>query len=555
MARTGSCLLLCLAFVCRAAPVRGGEPGRGAVGPYEARRWRADLRFMAEEMPRWHANLFHAMTRGQFEDAVRKLDERIPSLARHQIIFELARVVAMAGDGHTNVSPTRDPKIGFHTLPVKFYLFKDGLFVRAARHEFADLVGARDLRVGGATADEAIARVRPAVARDNEMGVRFFAPMLLGMPEVLHAAGLAESVEVAEFVLEKAGRRRKVRLGWGGPAELLPPDTDLSWLPREGWADLRGGAAPPPRWLKDQRNKFWFEYLPDEKAVYAQINQVGDKDTESLEAFSDRLFDFVDSRPVDRLVLDLRLNRGGNGTLLRPLLRRVVKSKVDRPGHLFALIGRGTWSAAQFLVNFLEKYTDVVFVGEPTGSKGNTYGDSRKITLPNSGLTVRVSVYHWQDWHPLDARPWTAPRVTAELSSEDYRSNADPALKAALAYVPKESLAQALREAAAAGGAALAVKRFREFKAEPSNKYADVEEPLLLAGSRLLDAGKPDQAGELFRLNADENPLSPLAWFALGEACFQSGDRERAAGCFRKALQLNPKYYDAAERLKQSNAK
>src|SRR6266496_4052720 len=88
----------------------------------ETRRWREDLLYMAGEMPRLHRNLFHTMTRERFESAVRRLDERIPSLARHQIIVEMARIAALVGDGHTNIAPTRDPKIGFRTYPLKFYL-------------------------------------------------------------------------------------------------------------------------------------------------------------------------------------------------------------------------------------------------------------------------------------------------------------------------------------------------------------------------------------------------------------------------------------------------
>ena len=56
-----------------------------------AEKWRADLRFMAEAMPRYHRNLFHTMTRQQFETAVGELDKKIPTLARHQIIVEMAR--------------------------------------------------------------------------------------------------------------------------------------------------------------------------------------------------------------------------------------------------------------------------------------------------------------------------------------------------------------------------------------------------------------------------------------------------------------------------------
>src|SRR5215216_2699429 len=89
------CLLLCAA-----------SSFAQSVDKAEAEKWREDLRHMAREMEARHKNLFHTTTRDQFEGAVRKLNERIPALARHQIIVELARIAASVGDGHTNVAPT-----------------------------------------------------------------------------------------------------------------------------------------------------------------------------------------------------------------------------------------------------------------------------------------------------------------------------------------------------------------------------------------------------------------------------------------------------------------
>jgi hypothetical protein len=545
--------LLYLLLLAAPAFSQGVKPAGAAVEKTEAEKWREDLSHMAREMESRHKNLFHTMTRGQFESAVRSLHERIPTLARHQIIVELARIVAMVGDGHTNVSPTRDPKIGFRSLPVKLYLFKDGMFVRAAERGHAELVGARVLKIGDATADEAVARARGIIGRDNEMDVRFFAPLLLAMPEVLHALGLSDSTEAVSFTVEKEGRRQTLTLKPFGPAEMLPPDTDLSWLPKEGWVDMREAAtAPAPLWLKDPRNKFWFEYLPGPKVVYVQLNEVGNKEGESLADFSRRLFAFVEANPVEKLVIDLRLNRGGNGTLLRPLEIGLIKSKVDEPGKLFVLMGRSTWSAAQFLLNRVEKYTNALFVGEPSGSKGNAYGDSRKITLPNSGITARVSVYYWQDWEPWDTRDWTAPHLTAELSSDDYRDNRDPALAAVLGYVPRKSLAQLLDEALTEGGSELALKRFREFKADAVNKYATTEEPLLVAGQRLLNEKKYAQALALFKVVAEESPHSFRGYHAMGYAYFALGDKAQAVKNLEKALELNPKSYDVAELLRQA---
>jgi tetratricopeptide (TPR) repeat protein len=523
-----------------------------ALSVAEAAKWREDLRYMAEAMPKYHQNLFHTMTPAQFEAAVKSLHERIPSLARHQIIVEMARIVALVGDGHTNIYPTRDPKIGFHTLPFKLYLFKDGLFVRAAAREHANLLGGRIVKIGGLSVDEALARVRAIIGRDNEMDVKFFAPFLLTMPEVLHALGLSDDPASARFIIEKGGLQLPLTLHASDPVQMMPADTDTSWLSKEGWVEMRDETkATLPLWLRDPQNKFWFEYLADPRILYVQFNQVGDKETETLADFAGRLAAFVEANPVEKMVLDLRLNRGGNGGLLRPLVLALIKSKVNQQGKLFAIMGRSTFSAAQFFLNELEKYTSAIFVGEPSGSKGNIYGDSRKIMLPNSGLTVRVSVYYWQDWPPWETRLWTAPHLTAELSSEDYRAGRDPAMRAILDYVPRQPLTELLALALAKGGPDLVIKQLREFRAEPLNKYADIEEPLLITGQRLLDQNKPEQALTLFKLDAEANPHSFRAYFAMGEAYFRSGDKEQAARNFEKALELNPKSYDVADRLRQ----
>jgi tetratricopeptide (TPR) repeat protein len=544
--------LLCALVLCAApAPARGaGQSIGGAVSQAEAERWREDLRYMAREMEARHKNLFHTTTREQFYAAVKRLDERIPALARHQIIVELMRIVASVGDGHTNLSPTRDPKIGFRTLPVKLYLFGDGLFVRAAERAHAGLVGARVTKFGDATVEEAVARAREIIGRDNEMDVRFYAPLLLAMPEVLHALNLSNNPEEARLTFEKAGRQQAVTLKPAGPAEMLPADTDLSWLPREGWVDLRDG-APEPLWLKDPKNNFWFERLPNTRVVYAQMNQVNGKEGESVADFAKRLLDYVEANDVDKLVLDLRLNRGGNGSLLRPLVVGLVRSKVNQRGRLFVLMGRSTWSAAQFLLDRLEKYTEVTFVGEPSGSKGTAYGDSRRVVLPNSGLTARVSVYYWQEWEPWDAREWTAPHLTAELTSEDYRTGGDPALKVALSYAPRKTLAQTLDEALTGGGAELALRRLREFKAEPVNKYAETEVPLREAAQRMLNEKKNGQALLLLKAAAEERPSSAWAHFAVGYAYSLVGDKAQAVKSLERALELEPKHYEAAQLLRQ----
>jgi uncharacterized membrane-anchored protein len=523
----------------------------------EADKWREDLRHMAREMPKYHANLYHTLTREQFDAEIKKLDERIPTLARHQIIVEMMRITARINDGHSNIYPTRDAKIGFRQFPVKMYFFKDGLFIRAATNEKAALVGAKVVRIGKATTEEAHRAVLQLIGKDNEMGANFFAPHLLTIPEILHALGFSDSPDSAEFTIEKQGRQAVVKFEPMGPADIWSGDIDKTLMLKTGWTDWRGGPEESAKvlWLKRIDDKFWFEYLEDSKTVYVQFNEVYNKTDETIEAFSKRLFDFVEANPVERFILDVRHNRGGSGELNKPLLLGIIKSaKINQRGRLFTVIGRSSFSATQFLLNDLEKLTETIFVGEPSGSKGNHYGDSRRITLPNSGITTRVSVYQWLHWSPWDSRQWTAPELTAELTSEDYRLNNDPALKAISDYRPQKPLAAILNEALTEGGAEAAVKRFKEYKADPLHKYAYTEEPLLLAGQRLLNEKKPDQAAILFQLSTEENPHSYRSYFALGEAYARAGRREEALLNFEKSLKLNPKAYEVNQRYAQVKA-
>jgi hypothetical protein len=225
-------VLACVfAFVFGSTPAAPQAPLQtSSLSRAEIAAWREDLRYMAAEMARRHKNLYHTVSRERFHSAVAALGRRIPSLARHQVIVEMARIVALVGDGHTNIEPTRDPKIGFRTLPVRFYFFKDGLFVRAAEQVHAGLVGSRVVRLGRSTPEQAYARVRELVGRDNEMDARFFAPFLLAMPEVLHALGITGDTERVPLELEREGGRFKVTLSPAGPAPMMSPDTDVSWF-------------------------------------------------------------------------------------------------------------------------------------------------------------------------------------------------------------------------------------------------------------------------------------------------------------------------------------
>ncbi|MGZ3332958.1 MAG: hypothetical protein ACXU9Z_13060 [Gemmatimonadaceae bacterium] len=397
----------------------------------DTRRWREDLAYLRKEMPAHHANLFHDMSPAQFDSALRSISARLPTMARHQVIVELQKLDAMVGDGHSNVSPWRDSVIAFHTIPIALYWFEEGIIVRAADSAHANLLGARVVMINGKPIDSVVARIRPLISHDNEMGIRAFVPFFIVMPEILQATGIVSDMSAMPFTFELDGKRRTETLRPAGLFPMLTGDADRSWMPRAGWIDARD-KAPTPLWLSDPTNIYWYKYLPDGGTLYCQINTIQQKSSDSLSAFMARAIAAADSAGADKFVLDLRLNGGGNGDFNTQIMLPLIKSQYDRPGHLYVLTGRRTWSAAQMLVTELMKYTTAIFVGEPTASHGNHFGDSYRIVMPNSGVTVRVSTLWHQYLDSRDKRLMIDPEIRAPQTFADYVTGRDPALQAVI---------------------------------------------------------------------------------------------------------------------------
>jgi hypothetical protein len=109
---------LFVAALAFAYPVRESVAQTPLLDSAAVTAWRQDLRYMAAQMPIRHRDLYHTLSRSAFDSAVASLDTRIPTLQRHQVILELARIAALVGDGHINIAPTRDPRIAFRGYPI-----------------------------------------------------------------------------------------------------------------------------------------------------------------------------------------------------------------------------------------------------------------------------------------------------------------------------------------------------------------------------------------------------------------------------------------------------
>ena len=297
------------------------------------------------------------------------------------------------------------------------------------------------------------------------------APVLMTMGPVLHGLDVTPTADAATYTIERDGKRTTLDLTPTADTRAL-----FGYAPLEGWVDARGTGAAP-LWLQHPGETFWARYDPASGIYYIQFNAVADTPAQTVAQFFDATFADVARVKPDKLVLDIRNNGGGNNYLLKPIVVGLIRlPEIDRPGHLFVITSRSTYSAAQNLVNRLEQYTEAVFVGTPTGQHVNSYGDPAQIKLPNSGLTVGMSSVWWQDVDERDKRTETDPTVAADLTFADYVAGRDPAMAAIVAYRPG-TIEDAVIGGIAAGGVAGGLAGYRAFVADPLHRYIDQQHP------------------------------------------------------------------------------
>lgn len=435
--------LFSILSVLLAAPASIAQPkpvDRHEIDVVWAARWRHDLDFARIEMAKTHIRIDHTTPLAELNSTIDDLERRLPTLAHHEAVVELARIVAMIGDGHTRLTLPLDPASGFvgghrrteeatlpgapfHHYPVRFFLYDDGLAIERIDAARAGLLGARVTRIGSMSTEEALAAVDPVIHRDNEIQVRERAVTFLVVPEILDALDIIDDLGAITLEIETpSGHHREVRL------DPVPTGQQVEWAERD--------AASSPLFRRHLDRNYRYEYLEEQKAVYFRYVAVQNEDEgESLPDFARRMFAAIDSRDVESLIVDIRGNGGGNNWLNAPLERGIIRAEsLWRPGGLVVLADRYTFSAAMNFANFLAGDTPAIFVGEGTGGRPNHYGDADLLQLPNTGLTVRLSTRYHQDAGAGDDREQIDPHVPTRLSAADILAGRDPALDEILSW-------------------------------------------------------------------------------------------------------------------------
>ena len=172
------------------------------------------------------------------------------------------------------------------------------------------------------------------------------------------------------------------------------------------------------------------------------------------------IFEEMSVREVDKLIIDMRSNSGGDETMIPELFNILVKEKTrlgayiekSGPEHndvtellpiyseqdpdfffdipIVVLINRGSFSATSYFAIMIKGFEDVTLMGQITGGGG---GGNLGYQLSN-GWVLAVSASDFQDKNGLSIEPGVEPDVHIENTKEDIENGVDKMLEMAIEF-------------------------------------------------------------------------------------------------------------------------
>jgi hypothetical protein len=411
------------------APVASGGADLSAATPAKAGSRRDEIAVFRTFAEATHPRGPAAATDLDWRMRWEKLAAESDRLSDGAYFHRLRRALGWFRDGHTTVLPfefvggvpTQLAGGPFRlSLPLRLRVCHDGVWVVAAGADASTLLGRRVNAIGRMSVPELI-HAFVIEWPGNEAWAHRWSAGALASPAFLQALGAIDApgqpIEFEAGATDRTAQATAVR----PRDDSLPLSTlERHRTPRENWSEAAGGGN--------------YVRVLDDGVCYVSLDDMDDIEGKTFEALTREVFAQLEHTGTRRIILDLRRNGGGNNYFGEALRKGIGRSKLNRPGGLYVLIGPQTFSAAQNLVNRLERETFALFIGEPTGGSPNHYGDAKVTTGEVSGLTVMVSTLPWFDSYPQDQRPWIFPDLLVPDTFAEWQEGRDAALAAAIEH-------------------------------------------------------------------------------------------------------------------------
>lgn len=372
-----------------------------------------DILFLKEKLPRQHKELFSMMPEEEFNSKIDQLLGKIDELNNKQVFVELNKTIASIGDAHTTINYWDG-----YSYPLKFWIFDGKVYIVNAGSDFEKMMFSQVLKIDGMDIKIVIEQLTSLISHENDSWVLAMLPNYLQSPVYMHGLGIVQNESEAIFTVQKNGEEQDITVS------ALEYGKSVNFVNHKNEDILVG-----------KYDKYYdYEYLPAHKALCFEYNVCADMEQQSFIDFNKKMFDFIDVHDVEKVIVDLRNNSGGDSEILNPFTERLKHYTKDNAGvKVYILVGRNTFSSGMIaLYRVKEAVPKAVSVGEPTGGVLDCYGEVQTIHLPNSQIPIGYSTKYFEFSknfsYKNDGVGTFQPDISIQPTIEEYKSEIDSVL-------------------------------------------------------------------------------------------------------------------------------
>lgn len=531
-------------------------------------QWIEDLEFVVSKLKLRHPNLYYKINKTKFDSIIIESRNEIRnSKSDIECYFAIKKIIASIEDGHTQLLENGIFNLLDLRFPFRIDELTDGVYITLIGKDYEEYLGSHLIAINDKPIEKIVETIKKAVNNDNKYSRKYWALNGISFPRILYGMKIIDSTD--EIELELITRKDKsqklilrsiyddtnIEYGWSNPLNIGPTKGEYV-----SPSDILGEKTP--LYFKNRGNQlkfYWFEHLKNQRTIYFQFNQVANQpnNDETFAQFSARMWDYIDqnSNSIDKLIIDLRQNSGGNALIILPFLNQIIKrDNINKKGTIFVISGNRTHSAASMFMYELAVHTHAIFVGEPDACGADLFSDNRLAgNLPNSRFPLFIASLQFTRRFPVNNSEYILPHFPAPFSSHDYFTGNDPAIDLIL----KGDL-RSVAEFAADEGVDAALNYYQKLK----EKYKDFDwwialDPRTLEvstnskGYELMQNGDLENSFQVFTLNTIIFPNSSNVWDSLGECCYNMKKFKLSHQYYKKSIELDPNNENGKQMIKR----
>lgn len=369
--------------------------------------WKEDIEYLNDKIISKHKSPFHFIGKNEVDA---KLIDYIKSIENNEIsnykkTLILAEFAAQFGDGHTYINPYEE----FNRLPIWLQWFQEKLIITAIDKTLEKYQGCEITKIGNFKTSEAlelIAKYIPQNESTNFIKVR--SEFLFCLKDVLKYSGLLTPQDKLKLTIVNNNNVIE---------SIVVPNTIFD-VNKTITPEFKGNL--PLRF--EQKSQFNYLKLSNSKVGYFNFRSYPSR-TESRK-FGEDLNEWITKQKINTLIIDFRLNGGGDFTIGRTILKEIKDTILKSNIKIYVAIGKYTYSAGMANASDFKNGLKGTYIGQTTGAKPNGFQESYEFYLPNSNISCSTSIKYYE--FSIKNTNGIEPEIQIDYNWNDYYTGVDP---------------------------------------------------------------------------------------------------------------------------------